>query len=1091
MEENESKKRNLQRLKDENFESNEISITPSKKWKSSSVLSLEYLKDINPDEKILSAANSDIPFLHDRIEMERTNCDREVIHSLNQIQSHGFLFVVDAGCNVKNTTANLVDFTGYATDEVIGDSIFKLLKGFDISREEHDCRLEKKGGDRVPVHCVCHNVMDGTTIVECETGIDDGFQYGSNLSQFLSNVSKSNGELTDMMEVAAKTVKEVSGYDRVMIYQFDHKFNGKVIAESSDAEEKFLGLKFPASDIPEQARELFRKNRFRIIPDSLQQTSAIVPLKDHPIDLTMCSLRASSQIHLAYLQNMGVRASMTISIVVGPEKKLWGLIMCHKFEKTLNLSWSRRRYFNLLGNMVSAQVENCLQRKLVKERLEMELRISEARDTLIHLNMETSPYEKLFALFPSWKSMMECDGVMLITQGNRFTLGLEGKYVEHIVEWVDINIKDSHTFFSSECIEEMNLKIEPDGFCGFMYVRLKDARYAGLYFFRKEFVETIVWGGEPKKPDEKGNLSLRTSFKKFPQELRGHCIHWNMITVEYGIQIQSIMTRYIFRWWEEDNRTNLMSEKKEFEKLMRENESAKIAAKNRSAFFANVTHELRTPIHSILGSSEKLEEVYSTDAEGSIACSMIRSSGEHLLNLISDISDMSQLESSTLEITPSKFDFYSHSENMAQSLYQNAHTKGLYITSLVPNDVPTLMGDSTRVGQIILNFISNAVKFTDEGGITFSVKIVSKSEDRITLLYSVADTGLGISQEEMKLLFLKYSQTEAGKSKRAEGTGLGLAISKNLAEAMGGSVWANSTVGKGSEFNLQISFPVIDPQSLLYSTVKREPSQTTVVVMDSRPFVLEFMKFHLNAWNLQLKVIEGLDEIVSSCDESTLGLFIAVGRDKHRTKEELEDVRKKLPNLIISVLENNNSKDFKSLGTNIGLVRLPLSLHRIHIHLNRTRNTMRESTTAFSIAKFSSMTKKLHVLVVEDNKMNQQIAQNFISSLGHSSEVVENGEAAVEALQTSRFDVVLMDVMMPIMDGITATKVIRQIEKSLRKEAVPIIGTSAGGDPALKRDCLEAGMLECIYKPFRKAHLEAVLLRIIDTMEKNNGSGTA
>eukprot|EP01117_Protostelium_nocturnum_P010356 TRINITY_DN3724_c0_g1_i1.p1 TRINITY_DN3724_c0_g1~~TRINITY_DN3724_c0_g1_i1.p1 ORF type:complete len:1081 (+),score=384.58 TRINITY_DN3724_c0_g1_i1:182-3424(+) len=1036
-------------------------------------------------------------FVRARKPVDLSNCDREPIHIIGQIQGHGFVYIVDSNGIVKHTTQNVKDFTDWPVREVVGNPITQFLKGFNLDYDklesykdqiqfkETECEIIKKGGETCYVHCACHVNSNGFLVIECEILPDDGFEYGLHISRMF-NMFSENDDLYSVLDAVANEIKVIAPYNRVMVYEFDADYNGKVIVEKSDDDTRFLNLHFPASDIPAQARELFRKNRFRIIQDVLNPASEIVP-KTVDVDLSMATLRASSQMHIQYLKNMGVRCSMTISILVGVEKRFWGLITCHHNGEPKDISYSRRRYCDLLGCLLSSQVEAILQRREVTKRLEMEREISSAKEQLILLDMNISPWDTLYKLFPGWTQILNCDGVMLATGDRTYAYGVTGKSVDQIVKWVDSNVKESNSFVC-DSVNDIGLESIDGLCCGFMHIRLKDANYAGLYFFRNEYVRTINWGGEPKTPDQFGNLNPRTSFQQYKQTMRGRCLPWSTMSTEYAIHIQSIMTRYLFRWKAEKHKNNAEQEKLAVERLMRENEITRQAAVTHNNFLATVTHELRTPIHSILGNTERLADAQEMNSESVHACSLIQSSSEHLLAIISDILDISKLESSRLEINPVPFNFYKKMESIVQSLHSVAFSKGIYLNLLVPVDVPLIVGDATRVGQIILNYISNAIKFTNHGGVTLRVSVAERNKMNMRLLFEVIDTGMGINPEDKAKLFQRFSQLEAGKARKYEGTGLGLSINKQLADLMGGEVNVESELGRGSTFSLKLHFPIVPGQApLTLSKIPMEDKKSRVLVLDSRDFSREFFRYHVRQWGLEFVPVKNSTELVSQCDSRTLAAFVAFeDGEADETLKALPILNNKVSSLITVLLENSNSKGKKKqLSDSVGLMHMPFTMPKLHDYLARTSIPSPVLKAKNDLTPIMSM-KKLHVLVAEDNKINQMIASTFLNSMGHSCDIAENGEEAVKKFQETEYDIILMDVMMPVMDGINATVQIRAIEKRLQKKPVLIVALTAGGESSLKKECLDVGMNDCLYKPFRKIDLFAMLSKTVEKDESKS-----
>ncbi|PRP81765.1 multi-sensor hybrid histidine kinase [Planoprotostelium fungivorum] len=1052
-------------------------------------------------------------YLSDPKSVTLNNCDKEPIHLIGQIQGHGFLIITDSELSVQHVSMNVIEYMGWQPREMIGKPLDKFLSPFPLTYDqvksytqiqfkECDAEVQPKTKKQFPVHCCVHINREGLLLIECEMMMDDGFEYGLHISRIFDSFSE-NGDLYSVLDTVADQIKTTTGYNRVLIYEFDEEYNGRVIVEKADTDTRFLNLHFPTTDIPIQARELFRKNRFRIIQDALKATSDITP-KTRAIDISMCTLRAVSQMHVTYMKNMGVRASLTISILVGVEKRLWGLITCHHTGEPKNLSYSRRRYCALLGCLLSSQVEAILQRREVLKRLKMETEVSAAKESLVMLDMKCAPWDTLYKLFPGWAKIMNC--VMLCTEDRSYAYGLTGKSVNQIVSWVRTHVKDADSFVC-ECIKDIGLTSEDGLCCGFMYIRLKDATYAGLYFFRNEYIKSIIWGGEPKTPDAQGNLNPRVSFSSYKEVMRGRSLRWDSIFVEYAIQIQSIMTRYLFRWKAERHRVDAEREREEVERLMRENEITRQAAVMHNNFLATVSHELRTPIHSILGNTERLIDAQKMNGEAKHACSMIRSSSEHLLAIISDILDLSKLESSRLDIHPIPFDFYKKMEGISQSLFAVAKNKGLYINLLIPIGVPLLMADATRVGQIILNYISNAVKFTTEGGITIKVEQIGRTKSSIDLNFSVMDTGMGINEDDKTKLFQRFSQLENGRARKYDGTGLGLSINKQLAGLMGGEVKVESEHGKGSTFSVKLSMAFVNGQSNMHplSTISQIEKQSKVILFDSRPFVRDFIDWYNQQWNVDTIVVSSPEEAESKFSSDTMAFIMSIAEADASTYKRLhEKLEKDFPEATSIVVESADMPLVDDLGTHVPILMQPMSPTAYHAMLTKSSNHITPdepgehdrravirtdgSVTFEQESTESEDVGKLQLLMAEDNKINQMIAQTFLKSLGHAVKIVDNGDLAVRAAAEEKFDVILMDVMMPVMDGITATVNIRAAEAAKGDgDYTPIVALTAAGESSLREECIGSGMDDCLFKPFRKMDLQKMLVKVVKDYRAQKG----
>jgi light-regulated signal transduction histidine kinase (bacteriophytochrome) len=292
----------------------------------------------------------------------------------------------------------------------------------------------------------------------------------------------------------------------------------------------------------------------------------------------------------------------------------------------------------------------------------MELELSATKEFLALLNVGLSPYDRIYSLFPRWARAMRCDGVLLVIDGKKYGFGPVGENIDRIVQWVNNQDKTIASYCTDHVAQDLGLESVDDTCCGFLFVRLQDSSDSGIYFFRNEHIKNVLWAGQPKKIDDSGILTPRSSFLQYREVMRKRSKKWSNLLLEHAIQIQNAVTKYLLRWKAEKHRMDAERKKEEAERLQRENEVTRQSAIIQNNFLATVSHELRTPIHSILGNVEKLIEIHAADPDSQQACGMIRNSGEHLLALITDILDLSKLESNRMEISPITFDLYQRGE---------------------------------------------------------------------------------------------------------------------------------------------------------------------------------------------------------------------------------------------------------------------------------------------------------------------------------------------------------------------------------------------------------------------------------------------
>jgi len=1020
-----------------------------------------------------------------------TNCDKEPIHIIGSVQDQGFLIVLDNNSNISNSSTNVERFLGYSWKDLIGKPIQHVFPSFNDNHDtlrdfgasemyqfkETMTDAQKADGSMESFHVCCHINSDNLIIIEAEPLIEENF--AQDYSERIANLFKIFSETQDLyavLDLVAGEVKEVGGYSRVMIYEFDREYQGRVIIEKTEMESRFLGLHFPSTDIPVQARRLFVKNRFRLLEDVNTVPSLVLPQNRH-IDQTYCLLRSSSPIHIQYLNNMGVRGSLTISIVIGREKRLWGMIVSHNYHHRKNITFAQRKYCDMLGKVLSIQVENILQRREMAQRINLESKLSVVRDQLADVDITNNSWEdSICPLLPNLAELLECDGALLNIKGKTYKFGQVGSASEQIRQWIMNNKRKDRYFVTESTVHDLGIECE-DGFsCGILWMQLLD-KEVSLSFYRNELIRSINWAGEPKKIDVSGVLNPRASFAQWKEIKKGRCIPWSPEQTDYALQIQAILTRFIFRWSAEKFRVDAERDREVKEKLLREQEVIKQSAMLHNNFLATVSHELRTPIHSILGNTERLLDFLGNEPDAQQACKMITSSSEHLLAIISDILDLTKLESNKLEITASAFDFYKKMESITDSFFSLAANKGLYVVALLPVGIPAIEADPIRLGQVILNFMSNAVKFTQIGGITLRVDLISRSEQQVELEFRVIDTGPGISEPDRIKLFERFFQLEGGRSRKFDGSGLGLAISKQLIHLMGGEVGVDSREGEGSTFWARVKLQLTATQAHQrpYESLPGYTEDSYIVVFEKRPFVRTFLTHQIKQW--KCKVLYFLDLTpahVIDCIQNYKTLKAVIielnSTNSQQVQQALSMFKQSMPSLAMIVVDAIPASRFE--GECDGVLRHPLNVIRLHELLTKSAP---KKSIAPGARSGGEQRRKLRILLAEDNKSNQHIATSFLKSLNHEVDVVENGILAVRAVQSKFYDVVLMDIMMPVMDGITATVQIRSYEKLTGKHII-IMALTAVSESTLVDECLKSGMDMCLFKPFKKLELEKALI---------------
>lgn len=525
--------------------------------------------------------------------------------------------------------------------------------------------------------------------------------------------------------------------------------------------------------------------------------------------------------------------------------------------------------------------------------------------------------------------------------------------------------------------------------------------------------------------------------------------------------------------------------KEEQDYLEKAKDDAEKATAMKSNFLANMSHEIRTPMNGVLGFIQLLKETNLTLEQEDFIMNAQKSS-EMLLDIINDVLDFSKIEADKLQIDNTSFDIRSVVEDVTLLGASNARRKGLDVSSLICSDVPLkVFGDPGRVKQILNNLVGNAIKFTNEGEVVIYVNQISEDKDSALLSFKVKDTGIGIEEDKLNVIFQAFTQADASMTRKFGGTGLGLSISNKLADLMNGSIHVESKINEGSAFTLTL--PFVKDKSIgneLNSSIT-SLSGARILVVDSNPTSTKIIDYYLNEANCTIYNAYSAEEALNIINQENQNMSVILIDCKMQDMGENElsylikqnEFSKDVPLILYTSLAKRGDAILAKEKGFSGYITKPIKKNELIEIIATAVNEKKENTQAQFVTKhfikeykFNSRAK---ILIVEDSEINCKLILKILNNHGLFPDLVFNGKEAIEAFMSKKYDLILMDCQMPILDGYEATKAIRKLEEDSKR--VPIIAMTAN---ALSKDedkCYEVGMDDYVSKPINVDELLSLI----------------
>jgi two-component system, chemotaxis family, sensor kinase Cph1 len=746
-------------------------------------------------------------------DLSLTNCDREPIHISNAIQSHGAILVFsEADEIISQVSQNSQAFLGKKPAQLLGKPLSILMQPEQIAAIR-DCLnggfenvnplsfiLSVSGNPQIFAGIV--HRTDGAVVLELEPVISPSdvsfFDFYKFVKSPIDRI-QSTHNLTELAQQAVTEIRSLTGFDRVMLYRFDPDGSGDVIAENkSEDTESFLGLHYPATDIPKQAKELYRLNLLRIIPDALYTAVPLQPplnpMTGKPLDLSLSVLRSVSPLHTEYLTNMGVRASMSISLL--RDRQLWGLIACHHLSPK-QLAYETRTICEFLAQVVSAELGAKVDAEDLDYRLNIQAVHSRFLNTIVNCQtlsdgLDRNPQDLMDLVGAS--GVVFCESTKIESYGNTPHLAAIGG----LLAWVDQHIGENAIYSTNTLVTDYPA-FAPYKYVasGLLALRISRTQQTYLLWFRPEVIQTINWAGEDRKlmgidGDNSLWMTPRKSFELWKETVRLKSLPWKICELDAALELRNRIVGIVLQKADELAVLNTELERSNIEL---------------DSFAYVASHDLKEPLRGIHNYSTFLIEDYgdSLGADGTHKLDTLIRLTQRMEDLIDSLLHYSRC--GRAELLFQSVDLGELLKNVIDTI-EISRPEPVYFH--IPRPLPIFECDRTYITELFTNLICNAIAYNDRTQKVIEIGYILPEEiDRDMLksldlsltqiVFFVKDNGIGIREKHLETIFKIFKRLHPA-NKYGGGTGAGLTIAKKIVERHGGKITVLSTFGEGSTF---------------------------------------------------------------------------------------------------------------------------------------------------------------------------------------------------------------------------------------------------------------------------------------------------